>query len=155
APARRRDRPRERRRPRRPGRPRRLHVPRARAPGSAHRRRPGVAHEGTRLVRGERERSTTPSPRAGELSAASRGQELAAFPRRAPLPEPWARRRLRCAGRLHQWVEVLLDRLVAAPLNPLYHTGTIAVFSLAVATVTGIYLFLFYRVGTEAAPRSI
>jgi ferredoxin/coenzyme F420-reducing hydrogenase delta subunit len=45
--------------------------------------------------------------------------------------------------------------VVSAPLNPLYHTGTIAIFSLAVALVTGVYLFLFYRVGTEAAHRSI
>jgi hypothetical protein len=36
-----------------------------------------------------------------------------------------------------------------------YHSGTIAVFSLAVATVTGLYLFVFYRVGTEAAHGSI
>ncbi|HAM56055.1 MAG TPA: hypothetical protein DCQ64_11875, partial [Candidatus Rokubacteria bacterium] len=49
----------------------------------------------------------------------------------------------------------MLDRLVSAPLNPLYHSGTIAVFSLAVALVTGIYLFLFYRVGTDAAHQSI
>jgi len=56
---------------------------------------------------------------------------------------------------LHQWVEVGLDRLASSSLNPLYHTGTIAVFSLAVASVTGIYLFVFYRVGTDAAHRSI
>jgi quinol-cytochrome oxidoreductase complex cytochrome b subunit/coenzyme F420-reducing hydrogenase delta subunit len=49
----------------------------------------------------------------------------------------------------------VLDRLVSPPLNPLYHTGTIAVFSLAVALVTGVYLFLFYRVGTDAAHQSI
>ena len=65
------------------------------------------------------------------------------------------RRALSAAGALYQWREVLLDRLVSPPLNPLYHTGTIAVFSLAVATVTGIYLFLFYRVGTAAAHASI
>jgi coenzyme F420-reducing hydrogenase delta subunit/ferredoxin len=69
--------------------------------------------------------------------------------------EPWHRRALAAAGRLYQWSEVLLDRLVSPALNPLYHTGTIAVFSLAVALVTGVYLFLFYRVGTEAAHRSI
>lgn len=65
------------------------------------------------------------------------------------------RRALHAAGALYQWLEVALDRLVSSPLDPLYHTGTIAVFSLAVATVTGIYLFLFYRVGTEAAHASI
>jgi coenzyme F420-reducing hydrogenase delta subunit/ferredoxin len=89
------------------------------------------------------------------------------FPVAPPSPSPSvfpgggaARERLhrRClfrAGAAYQWLEALLDRLVSAPLNPLYHTGTIAVFSLAVALVTGIYLFLFYRVGTEAAHRSI
>jgi quinol-cytochrome oxidoreductase complex cytochrome b subunit/coenzyme F420-reducing hydrogenase delta subunit len=58
-------------------------------------------------------------------------------------------------GRLYQWSEVALDRLVSPALNPLYHTGTIAVFSLAVATITGIYLFLFYRVGTGPAHASV
>ena len=78
---------------------------------------------------------------------------LTAFP---PRPRERAHRRvLHAAGALYQWLEVALDRLVSAPLNPLYHTGTIAVFSLAVATVTGIYLFLFYRVGTAAAHASI
>ena len=65
------------------------------------------------------------------------------------------RRVLYRVGALYQWIEVLLDRLVSSPLNPLYHTGTIAVFSLAVATVSGIHLFLFYRVGTTAAHQSI
>ncbi|MBI3031556.1 MAG: hydrogenase iron-sulfur subunit [Candidatus Rokubacteria bacterium] len=77
------------------------------------------------------------------------------FPTRAPLRESLPRRALRRLGVLYQWGEVLVDRLVSSPLNPLYHTGTIAMFSLAVATVTGIYLFIFYRVGTEAAHRSI
>jgi quinol-cytochrome oxidoreductase complex cytochrome b subunit/coenzyme F420-reducing hydrogenase delta subunit len=80
----------------------------------------------------------------------------AAPPAPARPPREGAHRRLlHRAGALYQWAEVLLDRLVSAPLNPLYHTGTIAVFSLAVALVTGIYLFLFYRVGTDAAHRSI
>jgi len=65
------------------------------------------------------------------------------------------RRALFHAAGLYQWLEAGLDRLVSAPLNPLYHTGTIAVFSLAVATVTGLYLFLFYRVGTQAAHGSV
>lgn len=76
-------------------------------------------------------------------------------PRPGPVPPSLRRRALLAAGTAYQWVEVLLDRLVSSPLNPLYHTGTIAVFSLAVATVTGIYLFVFYRVGTEEAHRSI
>jgi ferredoxin/coenzyme F420-reducing hydrogenase delta subunit len=78
-----------------------------------------------------------------------------AFPPR-PIPrERWARRALARLATVHQWVEVVLDRLVSSSLNPLYHSGTIAIFSLAVATVTGIYLFVFYRVGTDAAHRSI
>src|SRR5262245_41047433 len=78
-----------------------------------------------------------------------------AFPSRPVLRERRSRRLLGRAGALNQWAEVLLDRLVSPSLNPLYHAGTIAVFSLAVATVTGLYLFVFYRVGTEAAHRSI
>jgi len=100
------------------------------------------------------------------VQSRSEGTSLS-FPLTPPPPSPsvfpagWAgRERLhrRCllrAGMAYQWLEALLDRLVSAPLNPLYHTGTIAVFSLAVALVTGIYLFLFYRVGTDAAHRSI
>jgi quinol-cytochrome oxidoreductase complex cytochrome b subunit/coenzyme F420-reducing hydrogenase delta subunit len=78
-----------------------------------------------------------------------------AFPPRPIRRERWPRRLLAGAATIYQWAEVLLDRLVSPSLNPLYHSGTIAVFSLAVATVTGLYLFVFYRVGTEAAHRSI
>ena len=77
------------------------------------------------------------------------------FPAKGGGRERLHRRWLLHAGGAYQWVETWLDRLVSAPLNPLYHTGTIAVFSLAVALVTGVYLFLFYRVGTEAAHRSV
>jgi ferredoxin/coenzyme F420-reducing hydrogenase delta subunit len=81
------------------------------------------------------------------------GTPPAAFPPRGP--ERLLRRGLLRAATLYHWLEVALDRLVSPSLNPLYHTGTIAVFSLAVATVTGIYLFLFYRVGVGAAHRSV
>jgi coenzyme F420-reducing hydrogenase delta subunit/Pyruvate/2-oxoacid:ferredoxin oxidoreductase delta subunit len=90
-------------------------------------------------------------PTTGPASALG----LRRFPPPAPPQEPPRRRALLAAGRLYQWAEVGLDRLVSAPLDPLYHAGTIAVFSLAVATVTGIYLFVFYRVGTAAAHSSI
>ncbi len=80
---------------------------------------------------------------------------LPRFPGTTLPREPFHRRALAAAGSAWQWAEVALGRLVSPPLNPLYHTGTIAMFSLAVALVTGIYLFLFYRVGTDAAHRSI
>src|SRR3990170_3322816 len=96
------------------------------------------------------------------VRAAARRRDRPREPRadhRPPRPprakEPWRRRWLLHAGAAWQWAEVALDRLVSPPLNPLYHTGTIAMFSLAVALVTGIYLFLFYRVGVDAAHRSI
>jgi coenzyme F420-reducing hydrogenase delta subunit/ferredoxin len=79
----------------------------------------------------------------------------AVFPAGLAGRERLPRRGLLRAGAAYQWLEAWLDRAVSAPLNPLYHTGTIAIFSLAVALVTGIYLFLFYRVGTDAAHRSI
>jgi len=91
-----------------------------------------------------------PSPPEGE-----RGRVRGAYPGTGRSIEPVHRRWLAFAGRVYQWIAVLLNRLVSSSLNPLYHTGTIAVFSLAVALVTGIYLFLFYRVGTGAAHQSI
>ena len=97
-----------------------------------------------------------PVPAAGPAATARPVAPLSLFPPpAAPRGERLHRRGLFRVAAAYQWIEVLLDRLVSVPLNPLYHTGTIAVFSLAVALVTGIYLFLFYRVGTEAAHRSI
>ncbi|HEY7870831.1 MAG TPA: hydrogenase iron-sulfur subunit [Methylomirabilota bacterium] len=97
-----------------------------------------------------------PSPSAAppSLPLAPLAPDPPAFPG-APTRERLPRRGLLQLGTAYQWVETVLDRLVSAPLNPLYHSGTIAVFSLAVALATGIYLFLFYRVGTEEAHRSI
>ena len=40
-------------------------------------------------------------------------------------------------------------------LNPLYHTGTITVYLLVLAIISGLYLTLFYRYGTEAAYQSM
>jgi organic radical activating enzyme/coenzyme F420-reducing hydrogenase delta subunit/ferredoxin len=94
-------------------------------------------------------------PGAGRLLELLEPPAAAVCPAPPPAREPLRRRAVLGLGRLWQWGEVLLDRLVSPQLNPLYHTGTIAVFSLAVATVTGIYLFVFYRVGTEAAHRSV
>jgi coenzyme F420-reducing hydrogenase delta subunit/ferredoxin len=105
-----------------------------------------------------------PGKPSGAATRSERGAPaLPLWPPAAPPTFPAAgagrerlhRRGLLLAGGAYQWIEAWLDRLVSAPLNPLYHTGTIAVFSLAVALVTGVYLFLFYRVGTEEAHRSI
>src|SRR5262245_13583830 len=92
---------------------------------------------------------------AGTTSAPVPGRPLLAFPPRLARREHAARRLLAGLAAAHQWTEVALDRLVSSSLNPLYHSGTIAIFSLLVATVTGVYLFIFYRVGTEAAHQSI
>ena len=47
-------------------------------------------------------------------------------------------------ARLDNWS----DRLYGSRLNPLYQTGAIAVLSLAVIAATGVYLLLFYRIGS-------
>ncbi len=80
---------------------------------------------------------------------------LRAFPPPPLRRENRLRRARAAAATLYHWGEAWLDRLVSPALNPLYHSGTIAVLSLAVAAVTGLYLFVFYRVGTEAAHRSV
>jgi len=94
-------------------------------------------------------------PAPSSLALGSPAPAFSIFPRPGWPRERVHRRLLFRLGRVYQWGEVALDRLVSSALNPLYHTGTIAMFSLAVALVTGIYLFLFYRVGTDAAHRSI
>jgi NAD-dependent dihydropyrimidine dehydrogenase PreA subunit/coenzyme F420-reducing hydrogenase delta subunit len=43
-------------------------------------------------------------------------------------------------------VDALLNRLHGSHLNPVYHSGRIAVALLVVLIVTGLYLLLFYRV---------
>jgi coenzyme F420-reducing hydrogenase delta subunit/Pyruvate/2-oxoacid:ferredoxin oxidoreductase delta subunit len=100
-----------------------------------------------------------PAPRRATAVPASLPGPAPVFPAFPPRPAPPregpARRALLRASAAYQWLEVLVDRVVSSSLNPLYHSGTIAVFSLAVACVTGIYLFIFYRVGTEAAHQSI
>ncbi len=51
--------------------------------------------------------------------------------------------------------ERLLDRLTGSFHNPLYHTGTIAIFLIAVIFVTGVYLTVFYRPGMGRAFASV
>ncbi len=51
------------------------------------------------------------------------------------------------------WVRLnaLIDRLVKADFNPLYHLDTLTIFLLIVLIVTGIYLTIFYRPGADVA----
>src|SRR5262249_6835493 len=135
----------------------RLHLPRAGVPRGAHRGGSPPAPGRARLAVPARIGEGAPLVGAVEGLAPPQAarRPLLAFPPRPIRRERWPRRVLARGGGLHQWAQGLLDRLVSPALNPLYHSGTIAVFSLAVATVTGLYLFLFYRVGTEAAHRSI
>jgi ferredoxin len=51
--------------------------------------------------------------------------------------------------------ERLLGRLIASPLNPLYHLGTLSIFLLLTMVVTGIYLSVFYRASATGAYTSI
>ena len=46
------------------------------------------------------------------------------------------------------WADARMNRLYGWPGNPLYHSGVLAASLLAAVTVTGIYLLLFYRVGS-------
>lgn len=48
-------------------------------------------------------------------------------------------------------VENPVNRVSALQLNPFYHTGTIAVFLLAIVGVTGAYLFFFFQYGYDAS----
>lgn len=48
-------------------------------------------------------------------------------------------------------VDALFDRLYGWRFNPLYQSGTIAVLLLLVLLVTGLYLLLFYRIGSPYA----
>lgn len=75
----------------------------------------------------------------------------------AKQPPIYARRRwLRTLEKGWSRLEGLVNRFSTAsevlrPYNPLYHLGTLAIFLLIVITVTGIYLTVFYRPGTDRA----
>ena len=51
------------------------------------------------------------------------------------------------------WVrgEAFFNRWSTSKYNPLYHVGTLTIFLLIVIAVTGVYLTVFYRPGTERA----
>jgi ferredoxin len=46
------------------------------------------------------------------------------------------------------WADARMNRLYGWRYNPLYHSGVLAASLLAAVTVTGIYLLLFYRIGS-------
>ena len=85
-----------------------------------------------------------PEPGQAAGGAAGRPPRLAApHPATAALP-PAAGRLL---GRLGTPVDGALTRVFGSRWNPLHQTGTVAVLAFLVAAATGIYLFLFYKVG--------
>lgn len=66
------------------------------------------------------------------------------------------RRLLAGLERLSLSAEGPFEHLIADPrLNPLYHTGTLAVLLLVIVTLTGLYLMLFYQFGFVASYESI
>lgn len=52
-------------------------------------------------------------------------------------------------------VDTLFNVLFSAKLNPFYYSGTIAILSLSIAALSGLYLLIFYRAGAEASFDSI
>ncbi len=61
------------------------------------------------------------------------------------------RRLLRRAEGYWSRLEALFNRIFTPEFNPLYHLGTLGIYLLIVLTVTGLYLTVFYRPGTEQA----
>lgn len=56
--------------------------------------------------------------------------------------------------------ERFINRITAvgpkvAPYNPFYHLGTLTIFLLIILTITGFYLVIFYRPGTDRAYLSV
>lgn len=58
---------------------------------------------------------------------------------------------IRPLRRTLEWLDGILDRLYSSRYNPLYQSGPIAVAMFLVLLVTGLYLLLFYRIGTPYA----
>ncbi len=73
----------------------------------------------------------------------------------------YARRRiLRTLEKGWSGWERFINRLTTAgpkfaPYNPFYHLGTLTIFLLIILTVTGIYLVVFYRPGSDRAYLSV
>lgn len=73
-------------------------------------------------------------------------------PRTRPQPPPGATaagppRAGGAVAALLRPLELLFDRLYGSRFNPLHQSGNLAVLCFLVTLVTGIYLFLFYRIG--------
>src|SRR5690606_15534746 len=56
-----------------------------------------------------------------------------------------------CAARCLAWLDAAASRLYGSRYNPLYRSGTATVYLLLVLLLTGLYLLLFYRVGSPWA----
>ncbi len=57
--------------------------------------------------------------------------------------------------RLLTYVDGLINRGIGSRLNPMYHTGAIASVMLALVFLSGIYVFIFYRIGPEMSYNSV
>ena len=57
--------------------------------------------------------------------------------------------------RLALFVERPINKLTSTQFNPIYHTGTIAFFLLAIVGLTGLYLFFFFQYGFDASYRAV
>jgi ferredoxin len=65
---------------------------------------------------------------------------------------PYGERRfLRQAEKIWSRLEAFFNRLFTPEFNPFYHLGTLGIYLLVVLTITGLYLTIFYRPGTEQA----
>ncbi len=49
------------------------------------------------------------------------------------------------------WADAITNRIYGWRLNPLYHSGTIVIVMLLLLLVSGLYLILFYRIGSPYA----
>lgn len=76
-----------------------------------------------------------------------------------PGPETWRSQRTTWSTWLERMtlaVERPINRFVASQqVNPLYHTGAIAVFLLFVVGLTGLYLFFFFQYGFDASYEAV
>jgi NAD-dependent dihydropyrimidine dehydrogenase PreA subunit len=69
---------------------------------------------------------------------------------------PYLKRRLlRALERRWSRLEGYTNRLTTETFNPLYHLGTLAIFLLVLLAITGVYLTIFYRPGTERAYETV